>query len=182
MTVLSRTPENTNLLQPTKYLLTFDRLGTAQYFCQEVNIPSVSMPQTPMSSPLHSWPVAGLNIQYDELRISFIIDEEAMSWRNLYNWFLAISSPESFDERNHYQDLQNSSKTSNKNNFSVRSYSDATLTVLSNLNNPLLRIQFIGVFPVSLSGINFDTKLSADTILTADASFEYEYYKFLPLE
>ena len=177
MTVLSRTPENTNLLQPTKFLLSFDRIPTTQYFCQEVNIPGVSMPQARVSSPLHNWSVAGLNIQYEDLRINFIVDEEAMSWRNIYEWYLAISSPESFDERNQLQSKQNNYK---QNPFP--SYSDATLTVLSNLNNPVLRVQFIGVFPISLSGINFDTKLSADTILTSDASFEYEYYKFLPLD
>ena len=177
MTVLTRTPENTNFLQPTKFLLTFDRIGDSQYFCQEVNIPGVTMPQAPMTSPLHSWSIAGLNIQYDELKINFIIDEEAMSWRNIYDWFLAISSPESISQRDYYQAQQNQNTPQNL----FRSYSDATLTVLSNLNNPVLRVQFINVFPTSLSGINFDTKLSADTILTADASFEYEYYKFIPL-
>lgn len=176
MTVLTRTPENTNFLQPTKFLLSFDRIGSVQYFCQEVNLPGVSMPQAPISSPLHNYTIAGLNIQYDELKISFIVDEEAQSWHSLYDWFLAISSPESFDERNHYQSTQNNFK-----NAPLPSYSDATLTVLSNLNNPLLRIQFINTFPVSLSGIDFNTKLSADDILTADASFQYEYFKFLPL-
>jgi len=178
MTVLTRTPENTNFLQPTKYLLTFDRLGAAQYFCQEVNLPGISMPQAPVTSPLHNWSVAGLNIQYDELKISFIIDEEALSWRTLYEWFLAISSPESISQRDYYQTIQNKNNPENP----LKSYSDATLTILSNLNNPVLRIQFINAFPTSLSGINFDTKLSADTILTADASFTYEYFKFIPLD
>ena len=181
MTVLTRTPENTNFIQPTKFLLTFDRMGSAQYFCQEVNLPGVSMPQAPLTSPLHNWSVAGLNIQFEELRVSFIIDEDALAWRNLYNWFLAISSPESFDERNYFSDIQNVNKTSDRRNFAVRTYSDATLTFLSNLNNPVLRVQFINAFPTSLSGINFDTKLSADEILTSDASFTYEYFKFLPL-
>jgi len=43
MTAITRSPENTNLLQPTKFLLTFDRIRATQYFCQSVNLPGVSL-------------------------------------------------------------------------------------------------------------------------------------------
>lgn len=174
MTVLTRTPENTNYLQPTKYLLTFDRINSTQYFCQTVNIPGLTMPKATLQSPLHNYHIAGLNLDYNELAIEFTIDEDVQSWRNIYNWFLAISSPHSFDERNKYQNIQN------RNNFGdLKSYSDATLTILSNLNNPLLKVKFIDAFPTSLSDISFDTKNSADTILTATATFAFEYYEFV---
>jgi len=174
MTVLTRVPENTNLLQPTKFLLTFDRIPDVQYFCQEVNIPGGTMPQAEMQSPFHNYTVAGLNIQYNPLNIRFLVNENMSDWKSMYEWFLAISSPVSFEERNKYQAMQNRNI---KRPFP--SYSDAVLTVLSNLNNPQLRIQFYNAFPTSLSDINFDTKLSADHIITGDASFSYEYFEFL---
>ena len=59
-------------------------------------------------------------------------------------------------------------------------FSDATLTILSSLNNPLLRINFTNVFPYTVSDINFDTKLSADSIITCSASFRYQSYMYLP--
>ena len=49
MTVLTRAPQNTNYLQPSKFLLSFDRMPTVQYFCQEVNLPGVSMGQAKQS-------------------------------------------------------------------------------------------------------------------------------------
>jgi hypothetical protein len=68
----------------------------------------------------------------------------------------------------------------NKNpNTKLTSYSDATLIVYSALNNPILKVQFYNVFPISLSDIVFDTKESADNILTSDATFMYEYFDFL---
>ena len=173
MTILTRTPENTNLLQPTKFILTFDRIPDVQYFCQEVNIPGVSMPEAQVQSPFHNYTVAGMNIQYSPLNIKFQINENVSSWKSLYEWFLAISSPVSFEERNKYKFLQNQGK---ENPFP--SYSEAVLTVLSNLNNPLLRIHFHQVFPTQLSDITFDTTLSADHIITAQASFSYEYFEF----
>ena len=33
------------------------------------------------------------------------------------------------------------------------------------------------MFPVSLSDVQFDTTQSADTIITADAVFRYEYFE-----
>ena len=174
MTVLTRVPENTNLLQPTKFLLTFDRIPDVQYFCQEVNIPGATMPQAEMQSPFHNYTVAGLNIQYNPLNIRFLVNEDMSSWKSMYEWFLAISSPVSFEERNKYQAMQNRNIKR-----PLPSYSDAVLTVLSNLNNPLTRILFHEVFPTTLSDINFDTKVSADHIITAEASFAYEYFEFL---
>ena len=174
MTVITRTPENVNYLQPTKYLLSFDRIGYAQYFCQDVNIPGLTMAEAKLNSPLHNYSIAGMNFDYESLDVTFTIDEEAMSWRNIYNWLLAISSPKSFEQRNSLQALQNANR-----NVPLQSYSDAILSVLSNLNNPLLRIQFYNLFPKSLSSIHFSTKDSADTILTATASFNFEYFEFL---
>jgi len=47
---------------------------------------------------------------------------------------------------------------------------------MSALNNPLVRINFHRMFPVSLSDVQFDTQQSADTIITAEAVFRYEYF------
>ena len=58
------------------------------------------------------------------------------------------------------------------------SYSEIYLTILSNLNNPTRRIHFYNAFPISLSDIEFDTTQSADNIITATASFNYEFFEF----
>jgi hypothetical protein len=57
-------------------------------------------------------------------------------------------------------------------------YSDFTLTILSNLNNPLVRVHFTDAFPISLTDVNFDTKISSETIITATAIFNYDYFTF----
>lgn len=177
MSALSRTPQNTNFLQPTKFLVSFDRIGTSQYFCQEANIPGVRLSEIPVNTPLMQYYAAGTQLDYNEFDITFIVDEQAQSWQDLYSWFRAIASPEGFEERNKLLDNQNTSSAKT----SLRTYSDATLTVLSNLNNPLLRIQFINLFPISLSDISFDTTQSADNIITARASFRYNYFNFVTL-
>lgn len=175
MAALTRTPQNTNYLQPTKYLVVFDRMPTIQYFCQTANIPGISMAYIKRETPLLDIHSPGDKIVFDDFRISFAIDEKAQSWQELYLWMRSIGSPEGFADRNRVSDLQNQFKQN-----AQKQYSDATLTLLTALNNPQLRVQFINMFPISVTDINFDTKESADTILTADAVFVYDYFKFLP--
>lgn len=176
MVATTRLPSNTNYLQPTKYVLQFDRIGSVQYFCQTINIPGMSLGQASFSNPMIDIPIAGNKLTYNPLNIEFAISEDLDSWNQLQLWLRSIASPSSIAERNQLTALQNNYKTSK-----LTSYSDATLTVLSALNNPILRVQFYNTFPTSLSDIFFDTKDSADTIITGNASFSFEYFDFLPL-
>ena len=177
MTVLTRTPDNTNLLQPTKYLLTFDRIPTVQYFCQAVNIPGVSVGQAPINFPSVDVYSPGNKIAYNNLNINFMVDEGMVGWQNLYDWFRSFASPDGTDERNVLNNLASQKKFNTKKPY----LSDATLTILSALNNPVVRVQFINMFPVSISDLNFDTKQSADDIMVGTANFVYEQFKFLPV-
>jgi hypothetical protein len=170
MSALNRNPENTNLLQPTKFLLTFSRIATTQYFCQSVNVPSVSLGEVQRDTPFLDLYSPGTKLSYNTLDISFIIDEELQSWKNLYDWFISIADPDGFGGRMPNRELQQQ-----------KQFSDATLTILSALNNPILRIEFTNVFPLTMSNINFDTRLSADTIVTCDATFRYQSYKYLTI-
>lgn len=173
MTATTRTPPNTNLLQPTKFLLTFDRLGSAQYFCQTVNIPGVNLGQAPLNSPMLDMFAPGNKITYNPLSVQFLVDERMDSWQQIHAWFRSIASPENFQERNRLSALQNQYASKK-----LKAYSDATLTVLSALNNPILRVRFYNVFPITLSDIIFDTTQSADDIITADCVFMFDYYNF----
>lgn len=168
MTAITRSPENTNLLQPTKFLLTFSRIATTQYFCQTVNLPGVSLGEVVRVTPFLDMYSPGTKLTYEPLEMEFMVDEELLSWKNLYDWFTSMADPDGFEKRDVSRELQ-----------SIKYFSDATLTVLSALNNPILRIQYTNVFPLSISDIGFDTTRSADTIITAKATFRYQSYKYL---
>ena len=168
MTALNRSPQNTNLLQPTKFILTFDRIRTTQYFCQSVNLPGVQLGEVNRASPFLDMYSPGTKLTYDPLNVEFILDEELQGWKNIYDWFLSMADPDGWEKRDGSRELQTN-----------KHFSDATLTILSGLNNPLLRIHYTNVFPLSISDIKFDTTQSADTILTATATFRYQSYTYL---
>lgn len=169
MTVYNRTPQNTNPLQATKFLLTFARIPDTQYFCQEVNIPGVSLGEVDRVTPFLDMYSPGTKLKYEPLDITFIVNGDMQSWKDMYNWFISIADPDGFERRDHNRELQNN-----------KHFSDAILTVLSPLNNPIVRIEYINVFPLTLSDIKFDTKTSAEEIITCSATFRYQSYKYLP--
>ena len=171
MTVLSRTPQNTNYLQASKFILSFDRIPTVQYFCQEVNLPGVNMGKATLNTPVLDVYTPGNKLSYNSLDITFTIDEVVQSWKEMYNWFLSMASQDT-DERNRL-----SSQQSNR-SYGKQAYSNATLNILSALNNPIIKVRFYNAFPVSLSDLQFSTQSSADEILTATASFNYDYFEF----
>ena len=173
MTALTRTPQNTNYLQPTKFLLTFDRIKTVQYFCQSANLPGLSLGEATINTPTIDLYVPSTKLKYNTFTVVFTVDEAVQSWKELYNWFLSMAAPSGFDERNQLKSMQNYNKMKESN------FSDGTLTILSALNNPIAAVQFENMFPLSLSDIQFDTKLSADTIITASATFRYDSFKFI---
>jgi hypothetical protein len=55
---------------------------------------------------------------------------------------------------------------------------DATVTILTNKNNPKLRVNFKDVYPLSLSGLTYNTQISDTEQLTATATFKYNIYEF----
>lgn len=152
-------PENTNFLQPTKYVLSFAELPDTVYFCQQATLPGVKLGEALQSTPNLDLFHSGTKLQYSTFDITFLVNEDLAAWTTIYDWMKDLSSVESsYTER----------RASRK---------QATLTVMSNLNNPKLRIKYINVWPTSISSIQFDTTLSADSHITADATFRYDYFE-----
>jgi hypothetical protein len=151
-------PTTTNLLQPTKYLVTFPEISQTIYFCQKANIPGVSLgmavQQTPNIDLFHS----GTKLEYNTFDITFMVNEDLSSWTSIYKWMNDLSSVDT---------NYNKRKENRK---------QAIFTVMSNLNNPKFRIKLNDIFPISLSDLEFDTTLSAEDHMYATASFRYDWF------
>ena len=175
MSVLDRSPVNTNLLQPSKYLVAIDRIPTTKYFCQTAIIPSVSIGTAEYSTPFLDMTTPGTKMSYSPFEMKFLVDADLKGWREIYDWLLALTAPSGFEERV----LMTPANT--RRGIGLLNYSDFTLTVLNALNNPIYRVQFINAFPTSLSEIEFDTSASADDVLTATVSFTYQSFEILDI-
>lgn len=173
MSVLDRTPQNTSIQQVSKYILTIKKIPNVVFYCQTVNIPGITLNSLSRETALLNLKIPGNKLVYDKLQLEFLVDEDFKAWTELYNWFKSIAAPKTFTDRNQLTGLQ---KQIDVNQKGYTYYSDATLTILSNLNNPQNRIVFTDIFPIALSSLNFDTKQGADSVLTASVTFDYSYF------
>ena len=99
----------------------------------------------------------------------------------IQNWMRGLGFPESlqqiYDERKKGASLyKNASEMGEEELFS-----DGTLQVLSNNLTPQFYLKFYGLFPVSLSTLQFDATPSDVDYFTADVTFKYTYYEVTDL-
>jgi hypothetical protein len=178
MTALTRNPSNTDLLQSTKFRINFGRLPGMTYFCQQANLPGISLTEIPKPTPFVELYVPGEKLIYDTLNITFLVDEDLLGWKQIHDWMRGITFPTDFQE---YFNLQ--TQTAQALNFRAPTpvqgqYTEAIMTIFTNKNNPNLRVKFYDIFPTSLSTIIFNTSETAENIIAADASFRFTYYEF----
>jgi len=56
-------------------------------------------------------------------------------------------------------------------------FSDATLTILSNKNNPIVEVRFADLYPTSISSLEFNQGQTDVEYLTVQATFTYKLYE-----
>jgi hypothetical protein len=177
MTALTRTPTNTDLLQSTKFRVTFDRLPGATYYCQGANVPGVSLTEIPRFTPFIDLYVPGEKMVYDTFNITFLVDEDMRNWTEIHDWIRGMTFPTNFKE---YVDLQRQAKAPYIRAMDKMSpqYSSAVLTLYTNKNNPNFRVKFVDLFPTSVGTLLFNAQDSAENIVLADATFRFSYYEY----
>jgi len=170
---LGVTVDNPNFLQPNKFQLNFTRMPNIQYFCQSVNVPGVSMSEVPQNTPFVDLYVPGDKLIYDLLNITFYVDENLQSWREVHDWLRAMTFPVEYAE---YRNLANLNKYTRSIQTGRPQYSDGMLTLLTSSNNPNIRLKLFDLFPVSLSTFVMSSTDTPENIITADASFRFSYF------
>jgi hypothetical protein len=134
-------------------------------------LPGLSVSPATQPTPFKDIFRPGDKAIFNELVCTFVVDAELWAWEVIYDWVRHYAFPCSFQE---YISLKRRSEISS---HAVQpQYSDGILTINSSQNTPILNLHFVNLFPISLSDINFSTRESADTILTATAVFQYHIY------
>lgn len=163
-------PPNTSLLIPNKFVLSFARLPNVQFFCQTVNLPGINLGTYPRSTPFVDYSVPGEKLIYDPLTVTFLVDEDLATWREIHDWMRGLGFPTDFQE---YRDLNKLSKVASTKTPQV---SDAAVVILNSNTRGNYRFKFIDAFPSSLAPFTLSTLTGSETVLTADATFSFSYF------
>ena len=171
---------NRNFLSPLGFKFSLKRSPGVAYFCNEANIPDMSLAIAEQPTYLRDIPLPGDKIEFGDLSLRFMVDEDLTNYMEIQNWIRGLGYPQSIKE---YQDLEK--KAYIKQTFGKRRqdiYSDGTLQILSNNLVPKFQVIFDDLFPYSLSTVTFDATDTDIEYFTAEVSFKYTIYNLTDLE
>ena len=157
----NRQPETNNPLMNTYFKFTMDKAPTMTYFCQKVNLPSLSLDgieqPTPFGGRLYK---ASDAYTYDDLTIDFIVDENMKNWLELYNWLRSCADLKDYTE---FEDID-------------IHMTNAELLITNSAKQPIKSVHFSHVIPTSVGSIQFDSSTTDTEPIISTASFKFAFY------
>ena len=189
---LNRQPTKLDYASPTQFRFLINQLPKVQYFTVSANVPGITLGDATYATPLKDIPLPGEKLTYDDLNITFIVDENLENYIEIHNWLASLGFP-----KNREQFKTHRSATSNLPKATVGTsgdigdvkpitsdspmFSDSVLTVLSNKNNPVVECRFEDCFPTSLSSLDYSQNQTDVEYLTAEVTFKYKIYEIKTL-
>ncbi len=133
--------ENRNFLAPTGFKFNLKRSPGAAFFCNQANIPDISLGLTEQPNYLRQIPVPGDMMDFGDLNIRFLVDEDLTNFMEIQNWIRGLGYPESVQE---FRDLESSGSLPKRDYVQSGHdiYSDGTLQILSSNFNAKFNVNF----------------------------------------
>ena len=189
---LNRQPTKLDYSSPTQFRFLINQLPKVQYFTVAANIPGITLGEGVFNTPLKDIPLLGDKLTYEDLTITFIVDENLENYIEMHTWLTAIGFPKDKSQFRNFRSATSNvaSATRGESNDigdvkpstpERAMYSDAVMTILTNKNNPVVECRFADVFPTSLSGLTYSQNQTDVEYLTAAVTFKYTIYEIVTL-
>lgn len=150
----SKLSNNNNGLSPNAFMVNINVLPNVEFFAQNLSIPSITCQKIQIESPKQDYYVPSDKLYFDDLSITFLVDEDLRSFKELFDL------------------LRNVVKTPEK------WFTDISVSFLTNNRNYNKRITFKNCILHTIGEIQLDTKQSEDANPTCTATFAYSHFTF----
>ena len=177
--------DNRNYLSPVGFKFVITKAPKADFFSNSANIPGINLGFAEQPTYLKNIPVPGDKIEFGDLNLRFLVDEDLGNYMEIQNWIRGLGFPDTLLE---FDDLEKSDPMFRGGGFGqfARSgdkiYSDGTLQILSSNLVPQFQVVFKDLFPYSLTTLSFDATDTDIEYFTADATFKYTSYNLTNLQ
>ena len=162
--------QNRNYLANVGFNFTLARFPKVGFFSTTANLPGLTLGTVNAPNYLKELPLAGDRLVFEDFSLQFIVDEKMENYLAVHNWMRGLGFPNSI------QDFKDLVTDDDGVQDMDRQYSDGTLLVLNNQFNNIAKVKFNGLFPYSLSGLQFDATDTDYTSITATVTFKYTIY------
>ena len=189
---LSRQPTKQDYASPLQFKFQITKLPKVEFFCTTANIPGINIDVVTQPTALKNIERPGDKLSYEDLTISFIVDENLENYREIHGWLTGVGFPKNYEQfqvlqgagTDRFPSTQNVGTSKELGEIKKATqddgglYSDATMLILTSKNNANLEVRFRNIYPTSLSGLDYNQQATDVDYLTATVTFEYAIYEF----
>jgi hypothetical protein len=177
------TNKELNLMGPNNFHFVAQELPKVSLFTSTFNMPGCNLGRAVVPTSNVDYDVPGDKLVFEDLTISFLVNEFMQNYMEVFNWMAALGFPQSSDQfkRIRSAEVGNLQVPFDKEHYQYTETSDILLTITSNKFNPIIKVNFVDCFPVDLSQLAFTNTDPTITPVTADVTFDYSYYYFEPI-
>lgn len=165
--------QNRNFLSSVGFRFILSRYPKVSFFCNSARIPEINLSVATQPTYLKDIDVPGEKIQYGDLYLKFLIDENLENYMAIHNWITGLGYPESTSQ---YRDL---TTTTEGLRDAKQAFSDGSLLILNSNFRQIADVKFKDLFPISLSSLDFDATQTDINYFTAEVTFKYTIYNIL---
>ena len=163
-----------SFLAPQNFYLQIDSLPEVSFFCQQVQIPSLTGGEAELPNRYNSGKtfIPGDGVDYGTLDVTFLVDKKLENYTTVMRWLKGINAPETQGQWSDYQKNENHTKFG-------QSMETMTVVCTDASQEPLAEWKFYSAFPVSLDGFSFDSSMPDIEYMTAVCSFRFHYFEMV---
>jgi hypothetical protein len=191
MATVQTQPDKLDYASPTQFRFGIHQLPKVEFFAVSATIPAIALSDVVIPTPFKSIPMMGDQLTFDNLTVSFIVDEFLENYLSIHEWMTAIGFPKN---RKQFSDFKTNISNTPSTARSAAStstdigdvkaaspnnalFSDATLTILSNKNNPIVNVFFRDLYPVAMTALDYNQQATDVEYITASIDFAYQIYE-----
>lgn len=158
---LQKQPPDTGNLLKSHYQFRCQKIPNVVYFCQNAVTPSQTLPVVSQFTNFNPIQRSGGVINQSNLTIKFLISEDLSNYKEILNWMRECTDYIDFDEYTPPDEHM----------------SRGVLFILDRNNQPRHKFVVDGIFPVSLTSLEFSTEDTKSEYHYATAEFALTSYQ-----
>ena len=153
-------PKNRNFLNPIGFLLKLEKFAGTDFFFHAANITDITMPTTEYATRFRNLPIIpGGGVSFGDFNVTFIIDEDMKNYYSIHKWM-----------------RQNGRADDDADTPEQEEYSNAQLQVVTSQYQPAFVIDFRNIFPIALTNMQFDARMTDIEYMTAEVTFKHQQF------
>lgn len=171
---------------PQNHVVRFSRMPNLSFVVQEVNLPGITATIPNIQTGGIQSKFLPDRLTFEPLTVSFLVDEEFRVHRELYQWLWGMTG--GTDRSQVTAEFINNNinfiwppARSRPEALSIAGATHVGLTIVNPAKIPILRVLFYNAIITSLGGVQFQTSGDPLQVMTATATFEYEFYTIMEI-